>query len=485
MYYIISAVFYLSGFYTFQCLLYSPAIRLGLDYLWVLPLCGMFFLQDMIRLSRNKKIGIGFYILIVILYLKYIVLPYIMWISGGYLHYIKKDGSIFANKYCVVAMVVELATIWISAKVFLKRFSIKDSQHEITTYSDDISCPCWILIVLVLGIAFVRYDRFINSISFFLFNKNEESFGSIEQIFIQVIKSFLFMYLLYYAKKKYDSSRNPLYILASLIVGFMCCALYFGENRSLVVQTFIASFAVFGTVFPKTRSYINILSVVMIATIVVSISSSRHFKTETQNLTRYDVNIEYVSEQLESYLCGPWPITSSIDSSNDYICEKIGPQEVLSDFVCNFFPFMLPGLDIIRKNMAQKDNSSILYNENINNIGGMIPMVGECSFYFGNYLGFLFDVLVFIAATFILIRSSYLATQSKSVYLMFYHSWVSVLFAFTPCYCLITLLWCWSKFGMIFYLLYYFNTRFISKKENALLENTDLKRKPQLQFAAE
>lgn len=432
--------------------------REGLDQMWILPIFGCLMIADLLCLFDKIQIGIGVYIFLAIVGMKYLMMPLLMAFTGGSLHFMKNLGSMENNEYSVIVMLIELAVSWMAIKYFIPKYDAKiDTADDVDR--SRIANHTWFLIAVLLLICIVRRDRFINDVHFFSLSSTETT-GSYEQIILQVLKSFLCIRVFIFLRKKYKENNLPRYFIIAILVGLLNCGVFFGINRSLILQTSIATIAVLINLFPNYKKETLRIMVPLIAIMLLSITLLRHFGTTFATTSSTTTTLDSLSQTLEEYVCGPWSITSTV-SAADKFQGNTNEVTFIADVVCNFFPFMLPGLDSIRTFFFNQGTISSMYNSTINNIGSMIPMIGECNFFFGRYLGILADVMCFIWAMKVLVKSSFQSTRNYSAELKFYYTWVSSLFAFTMCYCMITFLWSWSKFGMIYFALSWFNRKIV------------------------
>lgn len=431
--------------------------REGLEYIFMLPIAGSFVASALLgEASTFDKIGICFYLFVIILYTKYIMMPLVLTISNGYLHYMRDPCSKGLNQYAVFILIVELITIYLASMHYLKKYK-NIGYNKIESQNTKLYYTTTITIGLLILICILRYKKFIDQIHFGTI-QSRESLGSYEQIVLQVIKSYIYVRLVIFMSECYNKRKNIFYIFLSIIFCGLNCVVFFGVNRSLIFQTAFASITILINQFHKQKKLIFTTIFPLVIISLIGISATRHFDKEVSELDSDTVNIEFLSTTFENYTCGPWSITNSLYAA-DLFKDRNGFNLIVADFVCNFFPFMIPGINHIRDYYIQsEENTSILFNSTIHYTGSMIPLIGEATFYFGFELGFIMDILLIVFITKVLIESCIKSVNVKSTEMQFYYAWLSSLFAFSTCYCLITFLWSWSKFGMLFLILSLFNS---------------------------
>lgn len=436
--------------------LVNPPGRDGLELIGLLPALASCCVASILNTLRDRKISVCIYLYLIVLTLRYVVMPLLLSLSNGYLHFMRNPGTKELNQYAVFVLIIELITMWLSLKFYIPRYDYL-VQEDDRIDSSRIRFQTLAIIIVVLGICLIRYDRFIENIHFFNLSSTE-SVGSYEQIALQVIKSYVCVRIIIYLKNKYEDNRAFRYVIYALLVGVFNCGVFFGINRSLILQTAIATITMLINQFPNHKRLFLGTTIPAVTIMILGITLLRHFNTTLSTFGTGTTNINTISETVEGYCCGPWSITSSVNASNIYRHE-LGLFGMVSDFVCNFFPFMLPGLNAIREYFLSVGNTSLLFNSTINYTGSMIPMIGQCNFYFGMYFGIVADVFLNIWCMKILARSCFRAVRVLSVEMRFYYTWLSSLFAFSMCYCLITFTWSWSKFGMIFLFMSWLNRK--------------------------
>lgn len=432
----------------------NPIPRNGLHMMWILPILGGISVATLICYNRKYNAGIGIYLFSVIVLAKYILMPMLMALSGGFIKWYRDSGTHSQNEFSVFIMVLELVVSTIAIIHYIKKY---DCIIPIDRGLDQskITPVTWMVIAAICAICVVRYNRLIGNVHFFILS-DTESVGSFEQIALQVLKSYAFVRVVIYCKEKYAEKALFRYILVSLFAAILNCGIFFGINRSLILQTAIATIIVLVYAFPSYRKVFAGTIIPVIIIIMLSITLLRHFNLQLDDASADIFSIDELSTTIETYTCGPLVITSTIDAAEKYR-HLLGIEGIISDFVCNFFPFYFPGLSSIRDYFSAFENTSQLYNHTIGDTGGMIPMIGQLSFYFGNYLAVVVDIGVFIWVAKVLVASSYKAKRVKSIEDKFYYVWLATLFSFAMCYCLITFLWSWSKFALFYLLLNWVN----------------------------
>ena len=198
--------------------------REGLDKMWILPIFGCLMIADLLCLFEKIQIGIGVYIFLAIVGMKYLMMPLLMAFTGGSLHFMKNLGSMENNEYSVIVMLIELAASWMAIKYFIPKYDAKiDTADDVD--SSKIANHTWFLIAVLLLICIVRRDRFINDVHFFNLSSTETT-GSYEQIILQVLKSFLCIRVFIFLRKKYKENNLHRYFIIAILVGLLNCGVF-------------------------------------------------------------------------------------------------------------------------------------------------------------------------------------------------------------------------------------------------------------------
>lgn len=423
----------------------SEVPREGLEYIFVLPLLAVICVVPVIIKYNRSDSNIVLYVFYFFYFIRYIILPIVMTISNGALHYQQMQCTPYEYRMSLIIMILEMIAISIGILVGM---SIYDKKNNYFKDCSSTSFVSKVVVFLLILLCIIRYDRFINTMSFLSISDDIENIGSYEAIILNVLTIFIFTRFLVYAHKKYICTGNRIWIVLSGIVGFISVFLYFGINRSLIVQKVIAAIIILIIYFPSIKKIIIIIMIPILVIVILSISSLRHVNTNMDGTVKDEYDIAYISRNLETYINGPWVIASAMDVFNKYE-HNADLNNLITDFVVNFFPFLLPGLDNIRNYYLTQDGTTDIYNNSTGNKGYMVPMVGQCIFYFGDTIGIFVDIIIYVFFGILMQYFSYKVRITKYAELQFYYLWLMILFSMCMSYCLITYLWSWSKFGLI------------------------------------
>ena len=95
----------------------------------------------------------------------------------------------------------------------------------------------------------------------------------------------------------------------------------------------------------------------------------------------------------------------------------------------------------------------------------MVTLSGQMWMYGGKYFGWILGIIANIVMVYLLVRVETLGREVEDLKYKYLYVWLSSLFGLIMCYCAITILWCWSQFGLFYHLLLKVNdSRFIRKR---------------------
>lgn len=466
-------ILFLTGLICAHYIKNNEVARKGLEYLWLVPLsfsiCVLFFKQ----IIPYHKNGIGLKILYLIIIIRYLVSPYLI-STTQYIHFARLTVSADSYRLAVFVTIIELVVACATIRYFwpyymskIKRPIIKASNNSNT------GIFAWVACAIILVICAVRIDNFGSGMHFlFIVTEDIGKTGAAEGILLMAVKTFIFIRLLIYAKKKYAMNKNIFWVIFVGILAFLNVSIYYGSNRSLVFQTIFSTLLIFIIAFPRAKKpALAFLMPASIGILLVMIFT-KQFGISGSELEGLKISLNTLSEDIEMYVNGMWPLASSLELANSRVYQ-VSLLTIYVDFVKNFFPFMIPGLnwpiEIVRDYLTTAQQ----YNLATGGIGAMLPLAGQMWMYGGKYGGMILTVIANAFCIALLVRYEILAKKSVSYQQKYLYIWLSALFALTMCYCLITFVWSWSKYGLLLMLLYWTNNiRFKVK------QNTRLTRKP-------
>jgi hypothetical protein len=364
-----------------------------------------------------------------------------------------------ANNYqlAVIVSIFELLFVFIALNIYYKRYNT-GKIISFNIFNNKIGDPKSINIYQLLIILFLtmfliaRNENFVDGLYFLIPNDSYYNSGAYEGIVFLALKTFLFLKILVFAKSQ--TKFRLFFFLLSVIFFLINVSLSYGNNRSLIVINFLSSVIVFINAYPKQSKIIMLGIVPIVSLFILSLIFFKQFGDNLGIVMEFDIPVQKLSEDIEMYINGMWPLASSFEIiENGFFSNSILIVQIYTDFVKNFFPFLIPGFNFPISIVSNINTTAMIYNLNTNGIGAMFPLAGQIFSYFGFYFGFIINIAANFYIIKLLVRYDFLSVRSKSLELSYYYNWLSILFAFVMNYTLITFVWSWSKNIFLIYLL--------------------------------
>lgn len=447
-----------------------PEPRDGLRLLWLLPftfsICILFFS----KIIDYHKDGVGLKILYSIILIRYILSPVLIAITDGAVGNgwigSSSEGYQFAVLVSVIELLICCLTISLCWRKYFPKFQAQAFNDRDVTKSLTIGGLFLILMGIVL--VFVRGIEGVASTFGFLLLDNKYQADYVDSysiVYVQVIKSFLFVCILVWANKNYKKTNLFLWPLIAGIATFLNISTYFGYNRSSIFETAVASIFTLYAAFPKLKRVFTILLVPVAAGVLFSLILIKQFGVNTQTVGQFDfLSLSGVSNTLEIYTNGMWPLATSYDAVS-WLQNRISPFTPVKDTTDNFYLFKVPGFTVFNDWLSDIDTSTQLYQ--IYTLPGtVLPLSGQMMFYGGFVFGPLFalmaNILAFYLLTFCELKSKLVnSLQGKFTYL-----WLASLLGLTMCYNWTIIWWSVSKFMFFLVIVFWINNHIVLGKKS-------------------
>ena len=441
----------------------KPMAENGLENLFLIPfsltLCYIMFPE----IFGYHKGGIGLKIFYVIMVIKYYVLPFLQASQGTV--YASETYSAGAYQAAIAVTCLEVFVSCITIKLCYNKLykkiidiNLKSKDAE----DDNIMHLSGLLIILgLLGLMVIRGNahEILPAMRFFLATEKLEKtpFDSYSIIALQAMKSFITITFIGWAGKKYaDNPRNKLYFIASLIIAALNCMIYFGNNRSSVLQTDIATIALLLVAFKRERKFVYISIIPIAVAVMYSFIMIKQFGADvTQTNVDDATSLKGLTKVLDAYVCGPKNIARTI-TIYGYTGREFGIMNFIRDITENIFLFKVPGFTFVNNAFKEYKTCIDLYS---GGDGAMLSVYGQMLYYGGKHFAWLLDILAYFfvvrALVFFDIKRKIQTTYSS----IFIYTWLASLFGLIMCYCLISLLWSFSNTPFFLIILCYINSK--------------------------
>ncbi|WP_349404111.1 hypothetical protein [Clostridium perfringens] len=464
----LKVIFIIVGIVSTIFLISQGMVRNGLEYIFMLPLtfslCVLAF-GDIIDYHNG---GVGLKVFYSVIVIRYIISPVLIVLTEGAKNPHMIDVSSNSNRLSVIIISCELVIACLTIKLSWKKCLAKAKKTNIKYKRNIKGLSIWgvIFIGLLGSFILLRANRFFPSMGILFIKEPSADLGSFEAIFIRCFKSLLFVLTLIWVKNTRKKSDMIFYNALVFLAVFFNIAIYFGSNRSFILQTAITTIFIYLAAFPNKKK-IAIIFLVPISIIIVStMFVKKQFGVELSSYSEANVSISEVSNIAESYTNGIWPMASILDASTQ-LRSEVTLGTPIKDTVMGFFPTYIPGLSWIRDCVSSLKSTPDIYMDYLYpwNRGAMVTLSGQMWMYGGKYFGWILAIIANIVMVYLLVRVETLGREVEDLKYKYLYVWLSSLFGLIMCYCAITILWCWSQFGLFYHLLLKVNdSRFIRKR---------------------
>ena len=468
-----TAIFLISIIVAVVTFIQRNNIRLGLELLYLLPL--IYGICILISMNYNwyLKGGIALKIYMFITIIRYLIVPLLISITYGEYNAspvtmpmisVSMDGY----QYSILVSIIDLVVSFTCIYLFQNKLETKKEREKYLKYKYNIRPSIFGIAGLLLLIVFLltrNLKEVFSLFTFFTINQKYEdpSTDAFGILAILTIKMFVFLMILTICYKRYEKSKKSIWVIIAMIVGFFNMAIFFGYNRSFVLQTGIATIYVLYYAFPKYRKVLMGSMIPICFLIVTSMIFIKQFGVSyTETSVSEQLNLPQLANTIECYVGGPWSLGSGYDAYVNYSdFNKI--SIFLKDFIHNSFISYLPGLEFTLDLFKDTISSPVIHQIYTQSYQ-MIPLSANTLFYGGKILGVIISILFNILFMKILVTYDYKSKWSRDISKKYIYTLIAILFSFTMCYTWVTLLWSFTKNMLFISLLIYINQYHIQKK---------------------
>lgn len=442
-------------------------LRPGLEGLFFLPFSFAICHFLIPNLKNIAKAGFGIKIFYSIAVIRYVAVPLLISLTNGAYNTLPNtmpmmDSSVEGYQFSVIVSVIELFVAFYAINHYSKREEIRiakrykkiEERNKVISYNLGVSVGGVVGIGIFTSILLTRnIDTLFSTFSFLTIvekyiDAKSDAFGIIS---ILTLKSFVFLMILTTCIKKYQKKGSMRWVLIATIAGFLNLSIFFGYNRSLVLQTAIATIYTLYLSFPKYRKLLVGLLVPTVSSIMISMIYIKQFGVSYSDTRLSDnLNLAQLSNTIECYVSGPWSLASGYDAAK--ALGGMYPVETfIVDLLSNSFFSYLPGLTGLLELFPAIPSSATLHQVYTNS-AQMIPLSAQSAFYVGTYFAPIISSFFIVLFMKILVYCDFRGKYSFDASKKYTYTLISVLLSFTMCYTWVTILWCFTK-SMVFLLL--------------------------------
>lgn len=449
----------------------QPIARKGLEFLFLIPLfftiCITIYGNTILRYHKQ---GIGLKIYYSIVFIRYIIQPFFITLSEGKLNFRMPEAKADSYDVAVIIYAIELfiacAVIKKWFPIYIKKYQKKDITHTqlpLNSYGKRI------LIVYFLFLL-VRFNSWMPGLNILGL---KESVSKIAVVFdatiFNSIKIFIFILLLAEAKKYTKNKASfQFYFSLGVLAAIFNFISYFGSNRSLIYETAIATITILIVSYPKFKT--KILAVLLpfaIAIMFLSYVNKQFAEDNAGTLETGDSSV-VTSNIIEEYANGLWTVARSYQASIGLSSAKSN-EALIKDFSDGLSGLSdLPGFKTLSNSLVELRSSSDIFKDSLkqrDDRGQMLSLSGGFLIIGGNLIGWPILILGNYVMIMLLVRMEAASKVIHDLYYKYMYIWMSILMGLIHCYCLQTIVFCWSKYILFYWFVLYVNRFGVSKQK--------------------
>lgn len=439
----------------------QPAARPGLEMMWMMPL--FFGVCTFAFRKIYTYQGMGFKIYILIAILRYLVQPLlIVWtggaVSSNRMSQVTPSSYQAATIMACIEIVIAYATIfYLTPRMHNKYRNSKAPEFQRSSVMG-LTSGAWLIIALYVLVLLYKLPVWLPALNVFGLKSSNINGILLENTMFSALKSTLFVVLLGMAIRSEGRKRTGFLVLTFISLLFNS-ATYIGTNRSLPLEIIVASVLMLLQYFPQYKGRIIGIAAPLGVAVVLTMFVTKQFGISgVGDLSSVQIDLQYLSNQLEEYANGPWCMAQSYDPAVG-IRPDIGLKAFVKEMVQALMIVLeipgLGGLDAFAETWDSVTNifaySFQIYNR------GQIAAFSTYFFYVDYMLGWLLMPIGNFIAIYFLVRYTVKAQYSKTLLKQYVYIWSSILFGLTHCYNAGVLLYCMSKYAWFIYIIYFGN----------------------------
>ena len=445
----------------------SNTPRSGLEYMWLLPFTFGICLLCFNKIILYHKGGIGLKVYYFIAIVRYMITPFLILLTNGVTSQSRMPAP-FPTSY-FIGIIIECAEIIIAcytiSRWYPKYIYKFEKDHNYNNDTEKLNFGGYIAIAIMLIILLARINVWLPELNILMLREgNGEIVILLEATILNCLKALIFVILLSKVSR-YTRKNKEFYILFILMIisAIFNFTTYFGSNRSFIVETAIASIFIIIAVFPEYKKRIIVITVPIAIIIITSMFVTKQFGIEeVESFNSTMVSLEDTSNIIEEYTNGPWTIAMSYESSIG-LPLNTSFQAFLKDISDSLIVVSeVPGLKWIRILTEEMKSSATIMKQYFQTYdrGQMLSFSGGILIAGGWLFGWILLPLANYFAIRVLTKMEVLSKLTRNVYYKYMYLWMAILMGLTHCYCMQTLIYCWSKFILFYWLILKINNKF-------------------------
>lgn len=372
----------------------------GLEIIFFLP--ANFSIASLLfgEVFYYMKKSIGLTVLYGLLFLRYIVCPILISLSGTTVPYLNVSSEAF--RWAILMMILELYTVMLSIKLIwskkIHEVRVREGKPFKLTWSGLVASVILIVILLYRG----HLDNVLSHLSVWtnaaISNSDLHTYDFI--IFI-LLRTFFSIAVIAWAGRKASATTGnvsrTMYTIIALMAAISNIIFYDYKARAALVETVIATVAVLMMALKKRGKKLYIFMAIIALVVLIGdnfIGGTVGIDIKSADFSS-DIAIEKLSINTELYTNNVSTLGFAYDQQNN-IRQRITFLTLFSDIVNSIQINSLPGFRVIPKLFSDIPTTFSMFMSALSGEGYILGNAGW-SFYYGGYLfGWMIDILIHV-----------------------------------------------------------------------------------------
>lgn len=464
---IVKSIFVTTAIFVSIICAFTETFRSGLEIMFLVPFVYGITTIIFMKGKYFEDGGFGLKIFLPLMWIRYVIMPLFVALSEGQFNKLVGTSS---NAYfiSIFVMIAENLTIYYTIHYNKKRLS---NQNDVLAKGKgpekrSVSLLGWSVIILIIFILAIRRFEFLNTARFGIVNMDKywdlysvhsDEYGV---VLFEGFRYALYALILRWGCKKYEKKPKFIYFLLPAITGGINILLYFGYNRAQIVITSVMIIVTLFKEFPRYRRLILTFIIPIALLIIASMIFTKNFNMSLSSVgdsnSQMDNSITKISNTIESYFNGFWPLANGIDSIK--VIRNMAPiYAIFADYYINTIFSIIPGISI---KFHTTETTIGIYNMYLGGGGAMLPMSIQGMYYFSVFGIMIVNILM----PSILIKLDDMFKKESRIEYKCLLTTLITPFALSPCYALTTHVYLITRAPAVMFMIIYLSNIHIKNK---------------------
>ncbi len=382
----------------------------GLELLFLLPLGYGISLFVFPRAHSYWKDNIGFIILFVSIWIKYLITPFLITLSQSTVNTL--DPTVFSLRVSSLLAVFELyVTLFIVQHLWAKHKSRWNTETSYEVRRDDAEHATfklyWTGVLFLLALFTLIAMRghmsgvFSHLSTWFDQSADTSDFYTYDLVAFEVVKSGVVLIgISFFARRFYKTQSMGLrfiYFILALVIAIFNTYYFQYDQRTALTQLILATMFMFLSFFPSQRKLIIPVSVFFGVglVIVVFLDGTMHYSIGQSVSNNF---IAEISKLSELYVSGPTVVAKTLDTISS-VRMHVSIETFCADIIRSMnFLSMIPFTRWITSSVNGIPTTNDLFKASIGNFNYILPNYTFACYYVSEVFGWLLEI-IFIWAT--------------------------------------------------------------------------------------